>query len=242
MLINRKSGWLVCAVIFIGAIVWLNEQDTPENHMSGELKSMKTMALMKKYDPQSWQKIYDELLLIEKNNKDPHKVAALLIPVTENFVLARLPFSADKDVIAYGKSSVERLTIIAKNSKEDCLRAIDPSIDGPVNGATLLKIFPWEMRERFDKASSDMIISSYSPDKHQVSESETQQATNDIGAIIKNLRERFGSDFDYWQESTTDLSKSSVVCDIELAFWQQVLSTPAPRAAAIIRKLNMKAE
>ncbi|EHM2231364.1 hypothetical protein WDS27_002985 [Salmonella bongori] len=142
MLINRKSGWLVCAVIFIGAIVWLNEQDTPENHVSGELKSMKTMALMKKYDPQSWQKIYDELLLIEKNNKDPHKVAALLIPVTENFVLARLPFSADKDVIAYGKSSVERLTIIAKNSKEDCLRAIDPLLTGPLTALPYLKSSP----------------------------------------------------------------------------------------------------
>lgn len=242
MVTKNKVILLACAIVFVAAIAWLNKQDTPENATLGLLKSNDVMEVIRKYDPQAWQKIYDGLLLIETKNKDPHEVARALQPIVANFIQERLPSAADKNVIDFGKSNMERLNLIAKDSKDNCLRALYPVIDGPVNGETILKIIPYELRKRFEKATSDMVISSYGPDKHLITAAESKQAMEDMQSIMKTLRARFGTDMNYWVAPPENLSKSSIICDIEIAYWKEVLAAPVPRAAAIIRKLNSPAE
>ena len=242
MITKNKVMLLACTIIFVAAITWLNNQDTSENATLGALKSNDIMEVIRKYDPQAWQEIYDGLLLIETKNKDPHEVGRALQPIVASFIQQRLPSAADKNVIDFGKSSMERLNLIAKDSKDNCLRALYPIIDGPVNGETMLKIIPYEMRKRFEKATSDMVVSSYGPDKHQITEAESKQATKDMQSIMKTLRARFGTDINYRVSPPENFSKSSIICDIEIAYWKEVLAAPVPRAAAIIRKLNSPAE
>ncbi|UGS42300.1 hypothetical protein [Pseudocitrobacter corydidari] len=242
MVTKNKIILLVCAIVFVAAIAWLNKQDTPENATLGLLKSNDVAEVIRKYDPEAWQKIYDGLLLIETKNKDPHEVARALQPIVTNFIQGRLPFAADENVIDVGRSNLERLSLIAKDSKDNCLRALYPIIDGPVNGETILKIIPYELRKRSEKAASDMVISSYGPDKHQVTEAESKQVVKDMLSIQKTLRARFGTDINYWVAPPENFSKSSIICDIEIAYWKEVLAAPVPRAAAIIRKINSSAE
>lgn len=242
MIIKNKVMLLACTIIFVAAITWLNKQDTPENATLGLLKSNDIAEVIRKYDPEAWQKIYDGLLLIETKNKDPHEVGRALQPIVTNFIQGRLPFAADKNAIDVGRSNLERLNLIAKDSKDNCLRALYPNIDGPVDGETILKIIPYEMGKRSEKATSDMVVSSYGPDKHQITEAESKQAVKDMQSIQKTLRARFGTDINYWISPPENFSKSSIICDIEIAYWKEVLAAPVPRAAAIIRKLNSPAE
>lgn len=234
----RKTYLLVCAIVFVGAIFWLDKQDTPENAVLSQLNSYSTMKLMKEYDPESWKTIYNEMLSIEKEGENVQQVVGSIQLVSTNFMLARLPTAPDVDVINYAKDNLKKLTIVGKSGSENCFRYIAPSIDGPLNAEVMVKLFPRATMDKFDMTTAALIKDSYGSSHHIVTESERKQASDDYHAVISNLQEEYQQDIELLSEPVKGVTKKQRVCDIENAFWEKVVSYPVPRSAGMIRMLN----
>jgi hypothetical protein len=85
------------------------------------------------------------------------------------------------------------------------------------------------------ESDAAMMRAAYGPNRHTVTETERQQATQDVQAVVPPLVQRYGHDIEIMADPQKGVGKEKIACDLVQDFWSQVLKLPAANAAGVIR-------
>ncbi|MGX8028843.1 topoisomerase II, partial [Klebsiella pneumoniae] len=92
-----------------------------------------------------------------------------------------------------------------------------------------------DIRKRGMKGDEAMMRTAYGPNKHTVTDTEKQQAMQDLKSVVPVLVQRYGQDVQLMAEPEKGIGKEKVVCNLVQDMWTEVLKLPAAQAAGVIR-------
>lgn len=247
--IFRKKGWvgkISGAVFMVIAIIAWNVFDVHyliprENAASGQTEEQKfdaamatlpTMIVLKEQEPALWQRIRMQALQMRKEGKSEQEMIDAVQPQILQIQMARLQNAPDENVTAYMKINLEQIAAVQKKGDDECFRFLFPAVKGGINPVHLIAK---EIIQRRMESDAAMMRAAYGPNRHTVTETERQQATQDVQTVVPPLVQRYGHDIEIMADPQKGVGKEKIACDLVQDFWSQVLKLPAANAAGVIR-------
>ena len=189
-------------------------------------------GVLKKQEPELWEKLHQQAVVMLKEGKDEQTVMDALQPQIRKLTMARLQRAPDDKVVAWMQENMRETAVIQKASAEACLRFLAPTL---VNGENPLRYLPGAMLDSRTALEESVLNAAYGPGSHEVTEQERTQAQKAIMPIITDMMGRYGEDIRLIEDPHTAIGKENQYCDMEQDMWQRVLTLPQEKAAAVIR-------
>ncbi|MCO4160805.1 topoisomerase II [Citrobacter amalonaticus] len=245
----RKKGWVgkaSGAVLMMVAIVAWNLFDvhyliprdkaasgqTEEQQFDAALLQMPTFQVLKEQEPAFWVHLRTQALQLKNEGKTEQQIIDTIQPQVLQIQMSRLQQAPDSNVIDYMKINLEQTAAVQKKGDDECFRFLFPQVKGGINPTRLIS--PDILKRRME-GDAAMMRAAYGPNKHTVTDTEKQQAMQDLQSVVPLLVQRYGQDVQLMAEPEKGVGKEKVVCDLVQDMWTEVLKLPAAQAAGVIR-------
>jgi len=235
---NKTYGWIVLFFIIAiwNASIYYFNRDLSGRNITTSVESVidkiSTFQVIKEYDFETYISIKNKTIAIANQHVSEQELIDAIQPDILKLQKERMLFATNPWVVDVIKLNIEQIVAIQKISPEKCFRYLFPGVKGGINPARLLSN---DILKRRIATDTEMMRSSYSQNRHIITEDETDRARENLRSVAKSLIIKYGSDIDILDQPIKGLGKEKIACELVKTMWEKVVNFPEEEAAGITR-------
>ena len=191
-----------------------------------QLESVAAMRAVRKYEPEVFQKLLDELERASSNGASPIEIKQLIGMYVESLAGAAMPRTSNKALLAFAESLVLMLKDLNSKSPITCVKYLYPAQYGPAGSAYNLSA---PLMDRMLEALNLVLVDSYS---FEVGVGDFGEGEATITRISSELADELSESESRTMTSQEDYAKT---CNTVITYYERILEEPPDQAAKAIR-------
>jgi len=241
----RKKGWITkvqgWTILLITIALWnvgayfLNKSSTKSEiitSIESAIKKVPHFRVTEEYEPQTYTHLKNKIIAIAKQHlSEQEMIDAIQIEMLK-INKQRMQSATNPWVVEVMKLNIEQIKKIQIINPDKCFKFLFPEVKGGINP---LKYLSQDFLKKRVETDIEMMRSSYSKNRHVITEKEKDKAKENIKLVARFLHEKYGDDLKILEKPLKGLGKENIACELVKTMWEKVISYPEEEAAGLTR-------
>ncbi|WP_241575155.1 hypothetical protein [Rosenbergiella nectarea] len=241
----RKKGWISKTQAWVIFLITISLWNIGVHYLNKELIANKSIVsiesaikkisyfkVIEEYDLQTYTRLKNKMIAVAKEHLPEQEMIDAIQPDISNIQRERMRFSTNPWVIEVIRLNIEQIEIIQKVDPDKCFKLLFPEVKGGINP---LHYLSEEFLKRRIATDTEMMRSSYSQNRHIITDKEKDKAKENIQSVAKSLHIEYGDDLNILDQPIKGLGKEKIACELVKTMWEKVISLPEEEAAGLTR-------
>ncbi|MBK8071758.1 MAG: hypothetical protein IPK34_06925 [Ramlibacter sp.] len=201
--------------------------------IEAELKKNPAFAAMAEHDPKNYDRLREIMVTGVQKGRSMQEIHRDTQAVFHTLLPQYMRTAPDAELVRYWRSQFAGMRHLMGANPQDCVDFLWPEwAKTPVN---LFKILPPALiREDFEALAGLVKGAAQNPRRGQPS----SQSQQDMHAVFRNLGAAHPRASEVLEKPVRFRDDPSLLCRVVVGLYAEVLSLPAPRAAAVLRRMQ----
>ena len=236
--VSKTQGWtilLIIIAIWNGGFYFLNKESTEGKIVIGiesAIQKLPLFQLIEEYEPQKYIRLKEKMIVVAKQHLSEQAMIDAIQPDMLSFQRERMQFSTDPWVVNVIRLNIEQIETVQRVSSDKCFKLLFPEIKGGINP---LHYLSKDFLKRRIATDTEMMRSSYSQNRHVITDKEKDKAKENIKSVANFLFLKYGDDLKIIDQPIKGIGKENIACELVKTMWEKVISFPEEEAAGLAR-------
>lgn len=236
--ISKTQGWTILLITIalwnVGAY-FFNKSSTESEiitSIESAIKKVPHFGVIEEYEPQTYTHLKNKMIAIAKQHFSEQEMIDAIQPEMLKIHRKRMQSATNSWVVEVMRLNIEQIEKIQRINPDKCFKFLFPEVKGGINP---LKYLSQDLLKRRVEKDIEMMRSSYSTNRHVITEKEKDKAKENIQLVARFLHVKYGDDLKILDQPIKDLGKENIACQLVKTMWEKVISFPEEEAAGLTR-------